>query len=210
MENHNLKQLVFNLLDNKSNVSQTNRKIRRFKKYYPIDIEILCEKGNLNGLEWKNKYNLPFIGSTMPLNGFIQYTIKTNAMDTAAIFGHLEIVMWLYLFRPSREWCTSKALHMAAINGHLDIVRFLLVENNIFFPSYLIPTYILDIVMDNKHYEIYIILLNNNRSYYSYSVNRSNTAYLVGSPTVSYQFIGTNGIAGPTITGTSTGVSSFL
>lgn len=46
-----------------------------------------------------------------------------EAMDSAAEFGHLEIVQWLHENR--EEGCTSDAMDMAASNGHLHVVRWL-------------------------------------------------------------------------------------
>ncbi|CAI5709666.1 hypothetical protein KXD40_005430 [Peronospora effusa] len=46
-----------------------------------------------------------------------------EAMDSAAEFGHLEVVQWLHTNR--REGCTTDAMDMAACNGHLKIVQWL-------------------------------------------------------------------------------------
>jgi hypothetical protein len=43
--------------------------------------------------------------------------------DTAAHYGHLEIVKWLYYNRT--EGCTTFAMRSAAENGHLEIVKWL-------------------------------------------------------------------------------------
>lgn len=49
------------------------------------------------------------------------------AMDTAAAFGHLEIVKWVQESRSGT--CTTAAVDGAAGNGHFDVVKFLLLEN---------------------------------------------------------------------------------
>ncbi|GMF22203.1 unnamed protein product [Phytophthora fragariaefolia] len=49
-----------------------------------------------------------------------------EAMDSAAEFGHLEVVQWLHDNR--QEGCTTDAMDMAACNGHLEIVLWL--QNN--------------------------------------------------------------------------------
>ncbi|KAG6574744.1 Ankyrin repeat protein [Phytophthora cinnamomi] len=46
-----------------------------------------------------------------------------EAMDSAAEFGHLEVVQWLHHNR--REGCTTDAMDMAACNGHLQVVKWL-------------------------------------------------------------------------------------
>ncbi|KAG7390048.1 hypothetical protein PHYPSEUDO_009010 [Phytophthora pseudosyringae] len=46
-----------------------------------------------------------------------------EAMDSAAEFGHLDVVQWLHANR--KEGCTTDALDMAAYNGHLEIVQWL-------------------------------------------------------------------------------------
>ncbi|CAH0514435.1 unnamed protein product [Peronospora belbahrii] len=46
-----------------------------------------------------------------------------EAMDSAAEFGHLEVVKWLHMNRS--EGCTTDAMDMAACNGHLGIVQWL-------------------------------------------------------------------------------------
>uniref|UniRef100_A0AAV1T869 Ankyrin repeat-containing domain n=1 Tax=Peronospora matthiolae TaxID=2874970 RepID=A0AAV1T869_9STRA len=46
-----------------------------------------------------------------------------EAMDSAAEFGHLDVVQWLHANR--REGCTTDAMDMAACNGHLEIVQWL-------------------------------------------------------------------------------------
>ncbi|TDH68359.1 hypothetical protein CCR75_003476 [Bremia lactucae] len=46
-----------------------------------------------------------------------------EAMDSAAEFGHLDVVQWLHHNR--QEGCTTDAMDMAACNGHLEIVQWL-------------------------------------------------------------------------------------
>ncbi|KAL4086860.1 hypothetical protein PRIC1_013919 [Phytophthora ramorum] len=46
-----------------------------------------------------------------------------EAMDSAAEFGHLDVVLWLHENR--LEGCTTDAMDMAASNGHLEIVQWL-------------------------------------------------------------------------------------
>ncbi|RLN44135.1 hypothetical protein BBJ28_00010609 [Nothophytophthora sp. Chile5] len=46
-----------------------------------------------------------------------------EAMDSAAEFGHLDVVRWLHTNRT--EGCTTDAMDMAACNGHMDIVQWL-------------------------------------------------------------------------------------
>jgi hypothetical protein len=46
-----------------------------------------------------------------------------EAMDSAAEFGHLDVVQWLHFNR--QEGCTTDAVDMAACNGHLEIVQWL-------------------------------------------------------------------------------------
>ena len=46
-----------------------------------------------------------------------------EAMDSAAEFGHLDVLQWLHATR--REGCTTDAMDMAACNGHLAIVQWL-------------------------------------------------------------------------------------
>ncbi|EQC33890.1 hypothetical protein SDRG_08571 [Saprolegnia diclina VS20] len=48
---------------------------------------------------------------------------STSAMDDAATYGHLDVVVFLHVNRT--EGCTVFALDGAAANGHLDVVRFL-------------------------------------------------------------------------------------
>ncbi|KAI9905965.1 hypothetical protein PsorP6_014381 [Peronosclerospora sorghi] len=47
----------------------------------------------------------------------------TDAMDMAACNGHLEIVQWLH--ENTREGCTTNAIDFAAHNGHLEVVKWL-------------------------------------------------------------------------------------
>ncbi|OWY95303.1 hypothetical protein PHMEG_00034726, partial [Phytophthora megakarya] len=47
----------------------------------------------------------------------------TNAMDYAAMYGHLDVVKWLHEMRS--EGCTTEAMDGAAENGHLDAVQWL-------------------------------------------------------------------------------------
>ncbi|POM61635.1 hypothetical protein PHPALM_29323 [Phytophthora palmivora] len=46
-----------------------------------------------------------------------------EAMDSAAEFGHLDVVQWLHTNR--HEGCSTDAMDMAACNGHLEIVQWL-------------------------------------------------------------------------------------
>ncbi|KAF1327899.1 Ankyrin repeat protein, partial [Globisporangium splendens] len=46
-----------------------------------------------------------------------------ETMDSAAEFGHLDVVQWLHKHR--EEGCTTDAMDMSAGNGHLDVVQWL-------------------------------------------------------------------------------------
>ena len=48
---------------------------------------------------------------------------STNAMDSAARDGHIEVVQWLHENRS--EGCTTYAMDLAASNGHLEVVKWL-------------------------------------------------------------------------------------
>lgn len=46
-----------------------------------------------------------------------------EAMDSAAEFGHLDVVKWLHENR--KEGCTTDAMDLAASNGHLHVIQWL-------------------------------------------------------------------------------------
>ncbi|KAF0736484.1 hypothetical protein Ae201684_007497 [Aphanomyces euteiches] len=50
-------------------------------------------------------------------------TCTTDAMDDAAVNGHLDIVRFLHMYR--HEGCTTDAIDLAARNGHLEVVKYL-------------------------------------------------------------------------------------
>ncbi|KAJ3103152.1 hypothetical protein HDU97_010360 [Phlyctochytrium planicorne] len=51
------------------------------------------------------------------------FTWGKNIMNTAAEFGHLDIVKFLHRFRT--DGCSTEAMDLAAAGGHLDVVEFL-------------------------------------------------------------------------------------
>ncbi len=53
----------------------------------------------------------------------INLTLTVNAMDWAAMNGHLSIVKWLH--ENHEEGCTTWAMDLAASNGHLSIIKWL-------------------------------------------------------------------------------------
>jgi len=79
MLNSTLKVYISDLLNNKYEQKIYQKKFKRYKKYYPINTNILVN--SLNVLKWKYKYN---------------YHFDDYIIDTAAINGNFDIVKWLY------------------------------------------------------------------------------------------------------------------
>ena len=109
MVNKNLKILILNLLKNTLNISQMDKKFIRFRKYYELGgVNTICEKGDLNGLKWKNKYNLSF---------------SANYIYTAIEYNRFEMVKWIHHNR--EEPFTNISLQVAAETGNLEMVKWI-------------------------------------------------------------------------------------
>jgi len=119
--NYNLTGLI--LLDNRLNISQKGKRIKRYQKYYSINIKDLCKSGDLNGIKWKNKYNYEFKTGLVDFSARSRQFEELKMMDYAARLGHLEIVKWLHINRT--EGCTYLAMDEAACYGHLEVVKWL-------------------------------------------------------------------------------------
>lgn len=81
-----------------------------YKKEYEFEIE--------SEIKYLNNHNLRRSHSYYQIE-----ECTKDAMDMAAINGHLEIVKWLHLNR--REGCSNLAMDLSAAFGHLDVVKWL-------------------------------------------------------------------------------------
>ncbi len=102
---------LFNIKDHNSITKNTYLSIKynyMEKKYKNESIDGLAKYGDLEGIKWLHE------------NG---EECTQDAMNWAAIRGHLEVVKFLHFNR--KEGCSRDAMDKAAGNGHLDVVKFL-------------------------------------------------------------------------------------
>ncbi|EGG14240.1 hypothetical protein DFA_12010 [Cavenderia fasciculata] len=74
-------------------------------------IDSACIGGNLELVKWLDN------------NKSINVTSTIRAIDSAARFGYLDIIK--YLYTNGTKKCSDQAIIQATINGHLDIVKFI-------------------------------------------------------------------------------------
>ena len=91
------------------NIAVHKSKSYQFFTKYKLTEENLIRYGTLDIIKYVISENL------------IEFT--TDAMDWAALNGHLPMVQWLHQNRT--EGCTTDAMDWAAMEGHLHVVQWL-------------------------------------------------------------------------------------
>jgi len=119
MVNINLKRLIFNLLNNKTNISQIDKKIYRYKRYFIRNILSVFNLTDLNTIKWNTKYYSDIFLSYDSFIGLI--------LDTAASDEYLETIKWIYCNESIKVSAdnTKNILIVAAMKGHLKVIKFL-------------------------------------------------------------------------------------
>ncbi|KAL2911261.1 hypothetical protein HK105_209269 [Polyrhizophydium stewartii] len=91
-----------------------------FGEFSSLAVDLAAIGGSVavlvSGPDWKSIY-LEWLAANTDAGATV------DAMDYAAMCGHLDVIEWLHAHRA--EGCTAAAMDGAASNGHLDVVRWL-------------------------------------------------------------------------------------
>jgi len=100
-------------------------KIIKFKIFFSFNFKKNLKYITIEYIIWINKfYHFDNIFSNKYKSSYCLY--DCNIFDIMCIYGHFDIVKWLYENRKETlEGCTKAAMTVAASNGYLDIVKFL-------------------------------------------------------------------------------------
>ena len=117
---------------------------------------LAASNGQLDIIKW-------LVNSPETYYDLSKYSHK--AMDSAAKYGHLEIVKWIFENQTNigmslssnnvRKICSYESLKWATINGHFEILKFLIENIIINYPNHSVYTFcLIDYAANNGHLEI--------------------------------------------------------